>query len=267
MTNRVHLSKLLVALAPVLNRLGIPERSARLHLVEMMQSIDSPPSPYREGDRERAKSILRSIQDQLDQLDDCLINWKCLQSEWIPVVGQMATLDHLHSTELYSHYSTDPETARLLLGREQFSGPVHEPCCGEGSIARVLEEHGCDVIGSDVRLHGEIWGDRGVDVFSLGSAVNVVTNPPETDYLEIANHLVRIATGKVALLLRSQCLERRSMPTPSRVYLLRGRRQRFAPGGNWDMPVVTKHQYSWFVWDKEHRGPTEHLEIEVEDSI
>src|SRR5262245_58513495 len=58
-----------------------------------------------------------------------------------------------------------------------FSGTIWECACGDGAMARVLEETGCPVISSD--LHNRGFGKPGVDFLQAVDKVdNVVTNPP-----------------------------------------------------------------------------------------
>lgn len=100
----------------------------------------------------------------------------------------------------HGYYATPPGATRALLARERFEGVILEPCSGGGAMSRVLEEAGYIVASSDIR--DEVYGEGGIDVFSLGGPYeNAVTNPPVRDAAAIAEHLLAITTVKVALLM------------------------------------------------------------------
>jgi hypothetical protein len=104
-------------------------------------------------------------------------------------------------------YPTPPEGTGALLRVESFDGPIWEPACGDGAISRVLIEAGYTVISSDLVDRG--YGEPRVD-FLLewqSRAPNVVTNPPFNQVAGFMRQALRLSTGKVALLLRLQCLE------------------------------------------------------------
>ena len=56
--------------------------------------------------------------------------------------------------EQHDYYATEPKATRLLLERERFSPLVWEPACGEGHMAKVLEEYGYRVYASDLIERG-----------------------------------------------------------------------------------------------------------------
>jgi hypothetical protein len=163
------------------------------------------------------------------------------------------------STEGPDYYPTPAWAVRALLSVERFAGAIHEPCCGEGNMARALSAGGYDVVASDLHRYG--YGAFGVDVRNLtGPVANIVTNPPYNLASEMLPHLLAICTGKVALLLRLAFLEsKRRFPMfksapPATVYVF-SERLSMAPAGQ----VVNGGgtiSHGWFVWDKSHRGPT-----------
>src|ERR1700728_4159009 len=58
-------------------------------------------------------------------------------------------------------YPTPPEAVRALLSVENFDGPIWEPACGEGAIAKVLAASGHEVVSTDRYSYG--FGETGVD--------------------------------------------------------------------------------------------------------
>ena len=60
--------------------------------------------------------------------------------------------------EPHDYYATEPKAVELLLEQETFRGPVWEPACGEGHIAKVLETHGLLTYASDLVDRGYGFG-------------------------------------------------------------------------------------------------------------
>lgn len=58
-------------------------------------------------------------------------------------------------------YPTPPEAVRALLSVERFDGPIWEPACGEGAIAKVLAAANHKVIATDLHDYG--FGQSGID--------------------------------------------------------------------------------------------------------
>lgn len=158
-------------------------------------------------------------------------------------------------------YSTPAKATQVILPYIKAGSRILEPCCGNGSIARVLDAHGCEVITGDIDPRHkpdyewdftdealELPADPGLAERAQGSLAFdwVVTNPPYSD----ATPFVRraLATGaRVALLLRITWLdpadERRDIfkkNPPSGVIILR--RFSFTGSGN-DFATV-----AWVLW-------------------
>jgi hypothetical protein len=106
-------------------------------------------------------------------------------------------------------YPTPANVTQALLDYMKFSGPmrVHEPCCGEGHMAYVLERAGCEVTASDIEYTG--YGQGGVDYLTLPEGNPefydydaVITNPPFSKAEDIIRRAMRDAPI-VAMLLPS----------------------------------------------------------------
>ena len=117
-------------------------------------------------------------------------------------------------------YSTPDWVTRCLLSQIVLGGPVWEPCCGDGAIARVIAGAGHSVVATDLADYG--FGTAGVDFFSCrefpAGCRALVTNPPYGDgggslkgvhvpgaLLHFVRHAIRLteqADGQLALLVR-----------------------------------------------------------------
>jgi hypothetical protein len=162
-------------------------------------------------------------------------------------------------------YPTPPEAVRALLSVESFDGPIWEPACGEGAIAKVLAASGHAVVSTDRYAYG--FGQTGIDFLAEPSprAKHIVTNPPygfglADAFMLKALALTRQTGGNVALLLNlaSLCHPRRTalwrQKPPARIYAIDGvvcwPEHRYGPAPE----AFTRHRYCWAVWTPEHQG-------------
>lgn len=159
------------------------------------------------------------------------------------------------------YYATEPKAVELLLEQESFSELIWEPACGEGHIAKVLENHGHSVISTDLIDRG--YGLGGRDFFKETGVFrgDVITNPPykcAKEFVEKALELVEPGR-KVAMFLKLTFLEgqgRRDLfrnNPPQTVYVSSARLQ---CGKNGLFAGSSAVAYCWFVWRKGHPGPT-----------
>jgi len=155
-------------------------------------------------------------------------------------------------------YPTPPECTEVLLDRLKLTGPVWEPCCGDGSLARVMEGRGIRVIGTD--LHDRGYGDghgEGYDVLKADRllAPDIVTNPPFNIAGPIIRHLLTLRPRTMALLLKASFWHASSRSAlfrdhpPSRIVALTWRPD-FLGLKRPAMEVI------WTVWEDGHEGPT-----------
>lgn len=158
-------------------------------------------------------------------------------------------------------YPTPPAGTRALLAVERFDGPIWEPACGEGDMARVLESAGYTVISTDLINRG--YGESRVDFLMQwqARAPNIVTNPPFKHAEAFVRKALDLTTGKVAILARLAWLEgkaRRELfeATPlARVWVFAGRlgfdRGQLAS----DEKAGGMIAFAWLVWEHGHTGP------------
>ena len=163
-------------------------------------------------------------------------------------------------------YPTPPEATRALLSVETFDGPIHEPACGEGHMARELSAAGHTVVATDLNDRG--YGSAGLDF--LGQRVplarHIVTNPPYGSgladaFVRKALLLTRQTGGKVAMLLNLSSLAEptrtpfwRKAP-PARLYAIDD--IICWPDPHRAPPThFTRQRYCWAVWTQDHKGPS-----------
>ena len=133
----------------------------------------------------------------------------------------------------------------------------------------MLEEAGYEVRCSDVR--DGVYGQGGIDVFSITEhVVNAVTNPPVREAAAITEHLLRITTGKLAVLMPFgllPSLARRTHYEPPRRVHLFCEFLDFLVGGDPDRVNRTSTYWAWFVWEKGYSGPTEVIPVRHEGEV
>lgn len=104
-------------------------------------------------------------------------------------------------------YPTPKDVTSVLFDLVKFSGGIYEPCCGDGSLAKVAEEdYGYKVIGTDLhdRGYGVGHGPK-YDALKVTDllAPNIVTNPPFNIAADIIEHMWSLEPDSMAMLLKS----------------------------------------------------------------
>jgi len=158
-------------------------------------------------------------------------------------------------------YPTPGWATFALMDNEPFVGAVWESACGDGAMSDVIAECGNPVESSDLYDRG--YGEIGHDFLTTKRrAPNIITNPPYNSAEGFVATALRQADQKFALLLRLAFLEGANRARsifhrhpPSRVWVF-SERITFYPKGAVRAGSGTT-AYAWFVWDKDHSGPTE----------
>jgi hypothetical protein len=158
-------------------------------------------------------------------------------------------------------FPTPAWATQALVENERFDGAIWECACGDGAMARVLEEAGYKVRATD--LYGRGYGETGVDFLKSTRKVdNIVTNPPYNVAEAFVAQGLKLARHKFALLLRLAFLEGANRANtiflkhpPSRVWIFSERITFYMKGAERAGSGTTA--YAWFVWDKHAQGPTE----------
>lgn len=150
-----------------------------------------------------------------------------LPGHWVagsPMQAQVVRPIHLsgYEREQDDFYATPPWVAACLLRHVDLRGPIWEPCCGDGAIARVLGDSGHRFVATDLADYG--FGTPGVDIFNCrempDGCRSLVTNPPYGDggparrttnvslamlrFVRHALDLTEKTNGQLALLVRFQ---------------------------------------------------------------
>lgn len=100
-------------------------------------------------------------------------------------------------------YPTPDEVTEALCRAVKFNGSIHECCCGDGAMARVLQRHAYAVVGTDLINRG--FGIRR-SIFDIKEpmAENIVTNPPFDIAEDIIRHcFTHLKPRRMAMVLKS----------------------------------------------------------------
>jgi hypothetical protein len=160
-------------------------------------------------------------------------------------------------------YATPPWVTEALLRHVRFRGPIWEPCCGNGAMTRVLEDHGYDVVSTDLVERG--FGTPGVDFLAChdvpAGCRSIITNPPYGDtgsqagqsrspsamlgFLRHAMTLTASVEGQLALLVRLQ-------------WIAGKRAAEMLSSGPFAAVVVLTHRIRWFELDEDTNTAQHH---------
>jgi hypothetical protein len=155
-------------------------------------------------------------------------------------------------------------TEALLRAEPQLPRCLWEIAAGRGAMVRVLRDHGHTVIASDVvdygfPLHfcrdflGEIGMPAGVEA--------IVTNPPYQQAEQFVAHALELCPLVIMLLRlafyeserRCHILENCGL---ARVHCFRKRLPRMHRDGWRGRQSNSGMAFAWYVWDRNHTGPT-----------
>jgi hypothetical protein len=151
-------------------------------------------------------------------------------------------------------YPTPPEVFEALFRRmPHLKGQrIWDPECGDGVPARVMESHGCKVIGTDLIDRG--YGTGGVNFLSVmrprGSII--ITNPAYDDDHPAAfiEHAMRMHVAEVWLLLKSTYFH-----AANRLGLYRRHRPHWKLELTWRPDFLgigrPTMECAWFGWDRD----------------
>lgn len=178
--------------------------------------------------------------------------------------NQHARERRVSSRQDHDFFRTPPEATRALLAREVFPGAVWEPACGDGAMARVLEDAGYRVISTDLvdRGYGEAGRDFLLEPTPPFEVDSLVTNPPFRLATEFVQHALDLGIRKVAVLCRVAFLEGKQRGAGihgrlSRVWVFSSRITLW----HGDIPEDQRPEwnrgamaFAWFVYERDHRG-------------
>lgn len=163
-------------------------------------------------------------------------------------------------------YETPPEATRALLRVEKLPHFIWEPAAGRGAIVKVLRAAGHQVLASDLVDYGEpshfSRRDFLMELKAPEHTEAIVTNPPFKLGGKFVAHGLELVP-KVFMLLRLAFLEGTGR-TPimdhgqlARVHVFKNRLPRMHRNGWEGKQASSSIAFAWFVWDRDHSGPTE----------
>jgi hypothetical protein len=170
-------------------------------------------------------------------------------------------------------YETPAVAVKALLRAEQLPRYIWEPACGPGSIVRVLREAGHTVFATDLvdyncpdSVSGRDFLMEWASMWSMPYQCEaIVTNPPFKLAAEFVERALELSP-RVVMLLRLAFMEstRRNPILDgghlARVHVFRNRLPMMHRAGRGTQVAKTNSSamaFAWFVWDREHQGPTE----------
>jgi hypothetical protein len=169
-------------------------------------------------------------------------------------------LAHVWAKDPLGFYVEPEWCARRLLEVERFNGIIKDPACGVGRITDAARTAGYSIIATDLVDRGYPQFD-GVEDFlrSERRVDNIICNPPYNICRGFAEHALKLARRKVAMIWLARRLNaaRWLANTPlARVYLMSPRPS--MPPGHvilaGEEPGGGKQDFVWLVWDHEHQG-------------
>jgi len=162
-------------------------------------------------------------------------------------------------------YDTPPQAVHALLRHQQLPRIIWECACGSGNIVQVLRDAGHFVIATDLNDRGCPDSQHRIDFLLPFPGTNVdaiVTNPPYA----LAERFVETALDRapmVVMLLRLAFLEsdRRSRVLDggmlARVLVFANRLPMMhRPDHTGPRLKTSAMPFAWFVWRRDHVGPT-----------
>jgi hypothetical protein len=185
------------------------------------------------------------------------------------------TGQHPHRDRAHDCYSTPPVAVDALLTVESLPHYLWECAAGHGPIVTVLREAGHRVVASDV-MHYTFELDFEADFLGMTKAPAgteaIVTNPPYRLATEFVEHALKLCP-RVIMLCRLAFLESRrrtgildsGMLAAVHVFI---ERLPFLHRDGWTGPRASSAiPFAWFVFDRNHQGPTTIDRISWRDSV
>lgn len=154
-------------------------------------------------------------------------------------------------------YETPSEAIEAILEREKLlPGTILEPCAGRGAITKVISNKypKRKIISLDInpQSKGIIKGDFLVYT-PKESIQNIITNPPYKEAKQFLEKSLKLAKGKVIMLLQLGFLESKGRyqlfkdNPPTKVYV-------FSSRISCDTQGTKRVAYAWFVWDNQSQN-------------
>ena len=154
-------------------------------------------------------------------------------------------------------FPTPPWATRAICKAHPFDGSIWEPACGDYHMSNTLKEYNNNVQSTDI-----IYGHDFIKDEPLEDIDWIITNPPfniAEDFIHRALDVVKVGA---AFLLRINFLATSkryntlyNVTPPARIFQYTDRIQFNATEVS--RKGSTAVDYTWIIWDKRHKGPTE----------
>lgn len=155
-------------------------------------------------------------------------------------------------------YATDPNSVKLFLDTHKLEGKTfYEPCCGDGSLAKVVEEYFPEAhhFATDLVYRGYGYY-KSVDFLnSKQETVDwIITNPPYKLAKQFIERSLEITNVGVAMFLKIQFLEGVNRKeflknTPLKYVYVHSSRQNPMKNGIKVKGQSSTMCFCWFVWE------------------
>jgi hypothetical protein len=161
-------------------------------------------------------------------------------------------------------YETPESAVEALLHAETLPVTVWEPAAGRGAIVNVLRNRGHIVTASDIVDYGfplDFVADFLTTVLPPKGCGAIVTNAPFKIITKFTRHALDLAP-RVYLLCRLAFLETTSRTDIlehrglARVHVFRKRLPMMHRDGWKGRRASSAIPFAWFVWNRDHHGPT-----------
>jgi hypothetical protein len=161
-------------------------------------------------------------------------------------------------------YGTPPQAVEALLRCEQIPQHVWECATGRGAIAKVLREHGRQVICSDIETYDyplDFVADFLATTEMPAGAQIILTNPPFQVAERFVEHALKLSPLVIMLARlaffeserRRHILENCGL---ARIHCFR-RRLPMMHRDQWQGRKANSGMaFAWFIWDRNYVGPT-----------
>lgn len=197
------------------------------------------------------------------------------KSVWMALGASNHTDKERESTDFYA---TNPRALELFVPYVKLHHKVYEPSCGTGHLSKWLENHGYDVLSTDLVDRG--YGYGGIDFFTVGTTnlgfeyeskgtillknwangetFDILTNPPFKTALNYVLHAIDLIPedGRVFLFLKTLFLEGRERyeriykVNPPRYVYQYSNRVKCAKNGNFEGYGGSAQSYAFYEWHK-----------------
>jgi hypothetical protein len=162
-------------------------------------------------------------------------------------------------------YETPPVAVHALLAHEKLPRVIWEPACGSGNIVKVLRAEGHQVVATDLVDYGCPDSQARIDFLLEQSAPPhveaIVTNPPFKNAGEFVSKALQLVPCTMMLMRLAFMESERRTPILdngqlARVYVFRKRIPMMHRAGWEGRKANSGMAFAWFVWDRDHSGPT-----------